>query len=66
MVMTYEKQRMTVYFYQVLAAVLKWVYTKAYRWNVRRKWKQGMNYDEGEDAELDEAFLVLLSLMQKP
>ncbi len=33
------------------------MYTKAYRWNVRRKWKQSLNYDEGEDAELDEAFL---------
>lgn len=45
---------------KVFAAILKWVYTKAYRWNVRRKWKQRANYDPmsnaGEDAELDEAY----------
>ena len=31
------------------------------RWNVRRKWKQSVNYDAmasgGEDLELDEAYL---------
>lgn len=56
---------------KVFAAVLKWVYTKAYRWNVRRKWKQSGNYDAmmaggnsnsgGEDGagnmELDQAYL---------
>ena len=46
---------------KIFAAVLKWVYTKAYRWNVRRKWKQSVNYDPmantGEDVELDEAYL---------
>lgn len=44
----------------MFAAVLKWVYTKAYRWNVRRKWKKSVNYDAakaGEDVELDEAYL---------
>ena len=43
---------------KVFAAILKWVYTKAYRWNVRRKWKQSLDYDEmGDDIELDEAYL---------
>ncbi len=43
---------------KVFASVLKWVYTKAYRWNVRRKWKQSVDYDSmASDAELDEAYL---------
>ncbi len=46
---------------KVFAAVLKWFYTKVYRWNVRRKWKQTMHYDPernaGEDEAMDEAFL---------
>jgi len=42
---------------KVLAQFLKWVYTKAYRWNVRRKWRKSLDYSQGEDAELDEAFL---------
>ena len=50
---------------KVFAAILKWVYTKAYRWNVRRKWKQSANYDPmanaGEDIELDEAYHYELS-----
>ena len=45
---------------KVFANILKWVYTKAYRWNVKRKWKQSANYDPlanaGEDIELDEAY----------
>jgi hypothetical protein len=42
---------------KTLAQFLKWVYTKAYRWNVQRKWRKSMDYAAGEDAELDEAFL---------
>jgi len=40
-----------------IVIIFKWVYTKAYRWNVQRKWRKSMDYSAGEDAELDEAFL---------
>ena len=46
---------------KTLSRCLKWIYTKAYRWNVRRKWRKEVNYqpevDGGENQDLDEAYL---------
>ena len=41
---------------KVFASVLKWVYTKAYRWNVKRKWRNSSKYDAMDDEEYDEAY----------
>ena len=43
---------------KVFARALKWLYTKAYRWNVKRKWKQTVNFEGlGSDEQLDEAYM---------
>ena len=46
---------------KIFARFLKWIYTKAYRWNVRRKWRNEVNYrpnvNGGENQDLDEAYL---------
>ena len=46
---------------KILARFLKWIYTKLYRWNVRRKWRNEVNYrpnvNGGENQDLDEAYL---------
>ena len=46
---------------KILARFLKWMYTKVYRWNVRRKWRNEVNYrpnvNGGENQDLDEAYL---------
>ena len=43
---------------KVFARILKWLYTKAYRWNVKRKWRQAVNFEGlGSDEQLDEAYM---------
>ncbi len=43
---------------KVFASVLKWLYTKAYRCNVKRRWRQAVNFEGlGSDEELDEAYM---------
>ena len=44
---------------KVLATILKWAYTKAYRWHVKRKWKKahGVYNPMADDDELNEAYL---------
>ena len=44
---------------KVFARILKWFYTKAYRWNVKRKWKLAVNFEGrlGSDEQLDEAYM---------
>ncbi|XP_040572245.1 potassium channel subfamily K member 15 [Lepeophtheirus salmonis] len=36
---------------KVFASVLKWVYTKMYRWNVRRKWRHLEKFETIQDEE---------------
>ena len=46
---------------KIFARFLKWIYTKAYRWNVRRKWRNEVNYRPNHNGtvgqDLDEAYL---------
>ena len=46
---------------KIFARFLKWIYTKGYRWNVRRKWRNEVNYrpnvNGGETQDLDDAYL---------
>ena len=48
---------------KILARFLKWMYTKVYRWNVRRKWRNEVNYrpnvNGGENQDLDEVHALL-------
>ena len=47
---------------KVFSRMLKWVHTKVYRWSVKRKWRQSVNF-EGlgsaaiDEEDLDEAYL---------
>ena len=63
-VMIYACQGIPVYILyltnigKIFARILKWLYTKAYRWNVKRKWKQAVNFEGlGSDDQLDEAYM---------
>ena len=66
-VMVYAMIGIPVYIFYLMnvgrtfARFLKWIYTKAYRWNVQRKWRREVNYhpklDSGENQDLDEAYL---------
>ena len=63
-VMIYACQGIPVYILfltnigKIFARILKWLYTKAYRWNVKRKWKQSVNFEGlGIDDQLDEAYM---------
>ena len=46
---------------KIFARFLKWIYTKAYRWNVRRRWRNEVNYRPNHNGtvgqDLDEAYL---------